>query len=159
VDVALELESGSVVGVESKFTEWLTPKRRNAAPFKEKYFEIGSQLWAAQGLPRCQALAGDLTHGSEQFRFLNAAQLLKHALGLATQRGDQFALHYLYYDVACATSEVHREEVERFADRVGSELRLRADTYQQMYGNLASRGDVDSQYIGYLGRRYFPELA
>ena len=39
VDVALELESGSVVGIESKFTEWLTPKRRNAAGFKEKYFE------------------------------------------------------------------------------------------------------------------------
>jgi hypothetical protein len=51
----LELASGRLVGIESKFTGWLTPKRRNKELFKSKYFEEGAELWRRRGLPRCHA--------------------------------------------------------------------------------------------------------
>lgn len=38
LDVALALEDGSTVGIESKFTEWLIPKTAKQPAFKEKYF-------------------------------------------------------------------------------------------------------------------------
>ena len=38
LDVALAYSDGHVIGVESKFSEWLTPKSKNKEPFKSKYF-------------------------------------------------------------------------------------------------------------------------
>lgn len=44
----------------------------------------------------CQSLAIDVDKGLERFRYLDVPQLLKHALGLATQLGDRFMLYYAY---------------------------------------------------------------
>ena len=96
--------------------------------------------------------------GEKLFRHFDAAQLLKHALGLATQAGDKFALLYVFYDWPCAEAEVHRAEVQDFASLVGSEVRFRALTYQELYRRLnAQAGAADGEYLAYLGRRYFPE--
>lgn len=156
LDVALELASGKVVGIESKFTEWLTPKANSKAAFKSKYFE-GGESWRDKGLPECQALAVDLQIRRERFRFLDAPQLLKHALGLATQRTGNFTLHYLYFDVPGRSSAVHREEVRRFDEGVGREIAFEALAYQDLFRALRVREDVDGQYIGYLRDRYFPD--
>jgi hypothetical protein len=155
LDLALELESGNVVGIECKFTEWLTPKRRSRPPFKEKYFEGGAELWRRNGLPRSQALASDLMSGAQTFRYLDAAQLLKHALGLATQRTGRFALIYLYYDLPCEASRIHRAELGRFAEQAGAELAFTSMTYQDLHAALSSSGDVEPRYLDYLGSRYF----
>jgi hypothetical protein len=95
--------------------------------------------------------------GAVSFRHLDAAQLLKHALGLATQHQQEgFGLYYLYYDVPCPASAVHSEEVARFAERVGGELAFQAMTYQDLYAKLAAAPGVDAAYVDYLGSRYFP---
>ncbi len=156
--VALTLDSKRIVGIERKFTEWLTPKRASRPAFKDKYFEGGAERWASKGLPRCQALAADLMSGAEFFRHLDAAQLLKHALGLATQHRDRFAPHYLYYDVSCAASSVHMQEIAHFGERVGDQLAFEAMTYQHVYRDLSATS-VDAGYIEYLGDRYFPVSA
>jgi hypothetical protein len=155
LDVLLELGSGVVVGIESKFTEWLTPKRRNKELFKPKYFAGGAALWSRNGLPRCQSHVADLVSGAETYRLLDAAQLLKHALGLATHGPGRFALYYLYYDLPCPASAPHRKELMRFGDRVGAELRFHAMTYQALFRRLASGGRADAAYLAYLGSRYF----
>lgn len=113
LDVVLELADGHIIGIESKFSEWMTPKPKGKEPFKDKYFPEGEGLWAARGLPRCQALAEGMRDGRETFRYLDVAQLLKHALGLATQLGEGFSLFYIYYDWPGKASNVHRDEVER----------------------------------------------
>lgn len=154
LDVALTLASGTVVGIECKFTEWMTPKRASRPAFKRKYFEGGAARWAAQGLPRCQALAGRMMDGAAPFRFLDAAQLLKHALGLAT-RCERFALQYLYYDVPGPAGEAHAEEIIGFAESVDAGLGFRALSYQQLYSELAAAPGVDPTYVEYLGTRYF----
>jgi tetratricopeptide (TPR) repeat protein len=42
LDVAIGFDSGSVTGVESKFSEWLTPKPAGKELFKPKYFPKGA---------------------------------------------------------------------------------------------------------------------
>ena len=93
VDVLLRLEDNQYVAIESKFTEWLTPRERS---LEEKYFPPGKDLWLEQGLPRCQALANSLRDGST-FQHLDVSRLLKHALGLATKTG-LYEIYYLYFD-------------------------------------------------------------
>jgi len=156
LDVTLELLPDNIVGIESKFTEWLTRKRKARQAFKDKYFDDGKKLWATAGLPRCQSLASDMQKGAEHFKALDAGQLLKHALGLATQRRDRFSLCYAYFDIPCPASKVHRHEIERFASRVGEETRFQAICYQDLFRVLRATSPVDTSYVTYLGSRYFP---
>ena len=155
----LELESGVLIGVESKFTEWLTPKRRNRAPFKPKYFAGGAELWTRNGLPKCQSFAADLAAGVEHCQYLDAAQLLKHALGLAVRSPGRFALLYLFYDAPCPAARAHRAELARFTERVGDELAFKALSYQDVFERLCENQRADSKYLAYLGHRYFGRRA
>jgi hypothetical protein len=155
LDVALELRSGAVVGIESKFTEWLGPKHGSKLLLKDKYFDRGAQWWRDCGLPRCQALAAALKSGDERCRHLDAPQLLKHALGLAAGRRGGFALLYLYYDVPGRASRAQRDEIARFAAHVGDEIGFRALTYQAVYAALRASDEVDREYLRYLSARYF----
>ena len=158
LDLAVVLANGTTVGVESKFTEWLHAKSQPREAFKPKYFPDGPGLWQARGLRQSQALAQAMGNGEKLFRHFDAAQLLKHALGLTTQLGDKFALLYVFYDWPCAEAEAHRAEVQDFTSLVGPELRFRALTYQDLYRRLKSKaGAADGEYLAYLGRRYFPE--
>lgn len=154
VDVALELGSGSIIGIESKFTEWLAPKRKSKAAFKDKYFESGATNWTDRGLSDCQSLAADMQRGAEHYRFLDAPQLLKHALGLATSPAENFSLFYVYFDVPSAASETHQDDLERFTERVGQEVRFKAIRYQGLVEDLCSIENVDSSYLEYLRSRY-----
>jgi len=158
LDVSLSLAPGHTVAIESKFCEWLTRKPAANEHFKPKYFPSGPGLWAAQSLSQCQALAEDLRSKREHFSYLDAPQLLKHALGLATQLGQRFDLLYLYYDWPGLESNKHQDEVARFAKRVGTELRFRAFTYQELFLQLESK-NVDRSYLAYLRARYFPNAA
>ena len=155
LDVLFELKSGSLIGIESKFTEWLGRKRRSSALFKPKYFEGGAELWSENGLPRCQSLVADLVTGAERYRILDAAQLLKHALGFAINSPSAFALYYLYYDVPCPASQTHRQELHAFGERVGVELRFEPLTYQELFRRLRAGGRADAGYLAYLEGRYF----
>lgn len=155
LDLAIKLQSGAVVGFESKFTEWLTPKDPNKEHFKPKYFPSSEGLWSRRALPACQTLVARIHAGTEVFRYVDAPQLLKHALGLATQCADRFSLYYVYFDFPCAESALHRAEVDRFSALVGPELRFQALSYQELLRRLElSSGAVDKGYLDYLRERY-----
>lgn len=156
VDLAIRLASGRCVGIESKFTEWHVPRRPAKIRFKDKYFPAGAKLWTSRGLPRCQALAEELQDGRSRYRFLYATQLLKHALGMATQCPGGIAVHYLYYEWSGPAARAHRREIEQFAGRVGEELAFRALSYQELFERLCrSCGPADADYLQYLRLRYF----
>ena len=154
LDVTLELAGGYVIGIESKYSEWLSPKPQGKAPFKSKYFPPGSGLWNERGLIRSQELAEQMSRGDVRFRYMDVAQLLKHALGLSTQLGDQFSLYYVYLDWPGEESAVHSEEIEQFNRRVSDELGFVALTYQQLLSALGEEPEVDANYLGYLHSRY-----
>jgi hypothetical protein len=154
LDVTLELADGFVIGIESKFSEWLTPKPVSKEPFKSKYFPQGIRLWEEKGLPVSQELAEQMNSGATRFRYLDAAQLLKHALGMATQLGDKFSLYYMYLELPGKESNIHIEEVSQFASCLGAELGFKAITYQQLLSSLQHEQGADLDYLNYLRKRY-----
>ena len=160
LDLAITDSTGFVVGIESKFTEHLMRSTKPKSNFRASYFPESGGLWAREGLPACQELAEELwgrelSGGRERFEYLDPRQLLKHALGLAKQRGSRFSLYYLYYDWSGDRAEGHRREVGLFGDRVGPEIRFKALTYQEVYGRLRKSGQVLDKYLDYLAPRYF----
>ena len=95
-----------------------------------------------------------MNRGVTRFRYLDTPQLRKHALGMATQLGDQFSLYYTYLDWPGKEADIHSEEINRFTSIVGAELGFRAFTYQQLYKSLQREQGVDRGYLDYLGARY-----
>jgi hypothetical protein len=156
-DVALRWPNGDLVPIESKFTEWLVRRPHNKRVFKEKYFPAGaaSGVWSAVALPRCQSLAEDLQNGRERFKYLNAAQLLKHALGLKKLGQRRTAVVYLYYEWPGREADAHRTELERVRQRLRPEVDLRVLTYQELFASLRAVPGVDRGYLDYLAERYF----
>ena len=159
LDVAITLSSGAVIGIESKFTEHMGRSTKGKSKFEPSYFPHSGGLWARVGLPGCQDLAEELHDGRHKFEYLDPWQLLKHALGLATQLHDQFSLHYLYFDYQGERSETHKREIWNFVSHVGEEIRFKAVSYQEVFGRLSAFHRTDAEYldyIDYLGARYFP---
>jgi hypothetical protein len=154
LDVVIELSGGHIIGIESKYSEWLSPKPKGKEPFKPKYFPSGPGLWKERGLAESQELARRMRQGDVQFRYLDAPQLLKHSLGLANVLGDQFSLYYVYLNCPGKESAFHTEELNRFGQLVGEELRFRAVTYQGLLSALDREQDTDLKYLDYLRTRY-----
>jgi hypothetical protein len=151
VDVVLTLEGNQRIAINSKFTEWLTPRDRTIDP---KYFADGAELWARAKLPKCQSLALTLQDAAP-FRFLDVPQLLKHALGIGRMNWGRHELWYMYFEWKCPESEQHAAELARFSELVGSEIRFRVMTYQQLFKRLARTvTSRDSAYMDYLTGRY-----
>lgn len=154
-DVALHWPNGDLVPIECKFTEWLARRPHNKRVFKDKYFPSGTGVWSAAALPRCQALAEDLQAGRERCKYLNAPQLLKHALGVRKLGRRRTVVVYLYYEWPGREAEVHRIELERVRQRLATEVDLRVLTYQHLDASLRAVPGVDRDYLDYLAERYF----
>ena len=155
IDVAMKLSTGHVIGIESKFSEWLTPKPTGRESFKPAYFPAGNSLWQSKSLPCSQKLAELVNDGTEKFIHLNVPQLLKHALGMANELHDQFSLFYMYYDWPGPESDVHQSEIQRFVQLLGSELRFKSFSYQEIFQLLDEQSVQDGDYMEYLRDRYF----
>ena len=155
LDIAITLDSGAVIGIESKFTEYRDRSTQGRGRFRPSYFQTSEGLWASKGLPACQKLAEELHAQQHQFEHLDPWQLLKHALGLATSSGPDFSLWYLYYDCQGPRSDAHKRGIQTFSNHVGDEIRFKALTYQEVYHRLQDSNQLHSEYRDYLGTRYF----
>ena len=153
LDVVLTLTDGGMVGIESKFTEWMQTdagQSKSMAP----YFRTEPSLWEAAGLTGCAKLARAVYDGSERFAYLNVPQLLKHALGLQRAGAASWSLGYLWYDAESNAGEQHRQEVRRFADAVGEEVALHELSYHDLVDALERTAGVEQGYLSYLRGRY-----
>jgi hypothetical protein len=87
-----------------------------------------------------------LRSGQEPFKFLDAAQLVKHAFGLVTEGRRKAKRPYLVYLFAepkeyASQAQTHRAEIARFAKEVGgAEVRFGAISYREW---LSTWPDVD----------------
>jgi len=154
LDVVLELKDDLVVGIESKFTEWFTPKSATKPPFKKKYFPAGIGVWEKVGLPETQRLADEMQTNAVTFRYLDAPQLMKHALGMATHHGSGFRLFYVYFDAEGSEGVAHRTEISSFSNRLDAELGFQAYSYQELIAALQGLAAVPPEYLEYLRARY-----
>jgi hypothetical protein len=111
------LVAGSgVLAVESKCTETFGGHRADFEPAYEVVMDtIGDSTW--------QAEYRRLTEDPRRYRFLDAAQLIKHYLGLLRRFGDRpVTLAYLYWQPSNANEVgaclVHEAEVAEFGGRL-----------------------------------------
>lgn len=117
LDVVLE-GSGGVLAIESKLIEYLTPKEPK---FAESYFaNIKDKRQSSTWYAEMQRIAK-----TSDYRFLDAAQLIKHYFGLARTFADKpVTLLYLYWEPVNAREidafRQHRDEIAVFSANVRS---------------------------------------
>ena len=89
---------------------------------------------------------------------MDAPQLLKHILGLATKYGPKgFRMLYLWYEVPSVEAERHRLEIQHFIEYVRDEVHLSDMTYQELFEAIRKCPNSGQDYISYyLHQRYFP---
>jgi hypothetical protein len=155
VDVVLRLAGGGLVAIESKFLEPLSPSSKKSL-VQEKYFAGSAKgRWAELGLHGAQSLADAVRCGSFPFRHLDAAQLLKHILGLGRQSAP-WTLIYMWFGLEARCSQQHGEELAAFTTMLGDDVaRFRAVSYQELFAHLRPVLDADHvAYRDYLTTRY-----
>jgi len=147
---------GGVVGIESKLTEYLTSHR---ARFSAAYAE------QIQGSRREQGYFREmlrLLDAPDSYRWLDAAQLIKHAFGLTGTFGERpVTLLYLFWEPANPSASPifadHRREVAAFAERVaGATPIFRAMSYPELWSSWQDTGPQDwlARHIEDLHARY-----
>jgi hypothetical protein len=138
LDAVVESQDG-VVGIESKCLE---PLSRHVANFAPAYItEITDARCRTAWFAEMRRLMAE----PEIYRWLDAAQLIKHALGLAhTFPGRPITLLYLFWEPsnpgAHAIFAEHRAEVSRFAARVEDRVvRFAAASYPELWRSWRSK--------------------
>ena len=157
LDILLTTDD-SIIGIESKFTEYLKPKKPHFSSSyqREKLSQAEDQWWS---------LLEKVRDGSPQY--LDTAQLIKHYLGLRCLnnkeafKNHKITLLYLFwepenwkdYDVFKA----HRKEIENFTNQVkGSSVKFIAKSYPELWKEWESQIGI-SNHLKLLRKRYsFP---
>ena len=155
LDVLLE-SSRIVVGIESKLLEPLTLKKPQFSP-----------SYSLENLPRCEKVWWYLLCDVRNWppSHLDAAQLIKHYLGLRKkyQDGRQVYLVYLYWKPLNAESfpeyRRHEEEIKRFHDAVAgkSEIQLVAMDYLQLWDSWEQNPEL-AEHTHLLKKRYCTDI-
>jgi len=146
----------TVVGIESKLTEYLA---RHRAAFSSAYADQIRDDRREQGYFH-EMLR--LVDAPDSYVWLDAAQLIKHAFGLARCfRGRPVTLLYLYWEPANPDSgpelAAHRREIASFAERVaGSTPEFRAMSYPELWRTWEDAGPAAwlARHIDALRDRY-----
>jgi hypothetical protein len=151
----------TVVALESKFLEPLRPRM---ATFSDQYRQSfrGTAATPALVEPPWARMYSRLREDPEAYRYLDAAQLAKHYLGLVFSFANrQRTLVYLYWEPTNAASlgpyRDHRREVNDFATSVaGCETRFVALSYLALWREWDhNRSSFDlSAHIDRLRQRY-----
>jgi hypothetical protein len=133
LDAVAEAET-EVVAVEAKLLE---PLRRKRAEFAPAY----DGLSRGPGSSRWFGLVSRLRRESRLFQHLDAAQLVKHALGLRQQYPDrEVTLLYLFWEPINAAQfpiyARHRQEIDELAQAAsGDEVRFVAQSYADLWAS------------------------
>lgn len=165
IDVVIST-SLSDVAIESKFTEPYGNRKHEG--LKQKYVENVS-FW--NGLPNLYELAKEISPDDTKFQYLDAAQLIKHILGLKNNcdkynschkpKSGRFLRHnfrllYLWYDVIGKDGVEHRKEIEQFAEIAQRDnIKFSHITYQEVIMKLSKEFyEGNEDYLNYITDRY-----
>jgi hypothetical protein len=154
----VRLDDDELLAIESKLTEFLSGDHE--AQFSDRYAasveELADDHW--------RRAYHQLRDEPNQFRYLNAAQLVKHYLGLRRCFGDRRAtLMYAFWEPANADEHeafrLHREEIERFASLVaGGNIHFTSIDYSSLWESWAS-DEPTADHVHRLRERYLINLS
>jgi len=158
LDVVLTGPNG-IVGIESKLTEYLA---KHSADFSPAYAE---QIRDARREGGYFSEMLRLMDAPKSYRLLDAAQLIKHAFGLAHTFSDRpMTLLYLFWEPANPEASsifaAHRAEIAEFAERVaGATPSFSAMSYPELWSKLEASGpDWVKAHVEELKARYLVSL-
>ena len=160
LDVVLS-DSERLTAVESKLTEHLTGGQH--AAFKPSYEEVISRAHESW-----QTLYERLKRAPDAFNYLDAAQLVRHYLGIKTQTasggahaGKRPVLVYLYWEPSNAAElqpcRTHAEEIRDLATHVKDpDLSFRVLTYRELWDAWMIRSEPPwvAEHVKWLEDRY-----
>lgn len=132
LDFLAESTDKAVLAVESKLTEYL---QAHPAGFVPAY---GARSWPL-GVAAYAEVMRELQEDPERFVHLDAAQLVKHAFGLASLEGKRdIRLLYLFWEPrnqhAYPEFKLHRQEAERFSASVaGASVKFCWKSYSELW--------------------------
>lgn len=152
LDVVIEYNN-RVFAIESKFTESYNGKPKGLRKAYTK--DESKSFW--KGITNLEKLGNKISPDNNKFKYLDAAQLLKHILGLKKAHNKSgFTLLYLWYDVIGKDGAAHREEIEQFTTIAKSDgVTFRHITYQEVIVKLSKEFYVGNEdYVDYLSERY-----
>ena len=98
-----------------------------------------------------------------KYLYLDAAQLIKHILGVTNAldiEKTEITLFYLWYDAFGEEGKKHRKEIEDFGKMIyeatNHKIKVRHATYQEVIANLSKKLDYSKhkEYIDYITERY-----
>lgn len=151
-----------IIGIESKFTEYLTPKIEHTKENLSKYF-MREEL---SFLPRLfDSVILNYINCSEKM-YLNVAQLIKHSIGLIKNKGSKEAiLIYIYWQPKSwningtyqKIHEQHKAEIEDFAKKINRFLTFRHLSYSELWENNNKFG-ISKNHIELIRSKYDIEI-
>lgn len=155
IDVVFEYRNDHCCATESKFSEPYFRVGEKDNGLNKRYLTEFSD-WPQ--IPSIHRLAQKISPQNNDFKYLDAAQLIKHILGLLkhySNNKEKFRLVYLYYadqDEECG----HNREVETFKQEVKKDkIRFQIATWQKVLSYLRKNlGDAHADYTRYLSWRY-----
>lgn len=139
--------------IESKFSEPYSS--RGHGGLDPKYLQE-EEVWG--DIPHIFELGKEISPIDNKFKYLHAAQLIKHILALKKNYSSKtgFRLLYLWYDSIGEESFRHSEEIAMFSNIVKlDKVPFHSLTYQELIIRLANRfRESDNDYIKYITERY-----
>lgn len=154
LDFLAQSVADNVVATESKATEYLEAHRTDFVP------SYSAKCWPS-GVEPYVAMMRELQTNPSRFVHLDAAQLVKHGLGLASRVGQhEVTLLYLFWEPENCDSYsefgLHRKEVEQFARAViGASIKFSWKTYLELWHEWERTGSSWLQlHASELLRRY-----
>ncbi|MDO8212930.1 DUF429 domain-containing protein [Conexibacter sp. CPCC 206217] len=149
------VEGPRVLAVESKCTEHLSAHEASFSPaYEARVGELAHMTWRRE----YERLVAD----PRRYRHLDAAQLVKHYLGVKREfSGRPVTLAYLYWEPLNADEitvcSIHAAEVNEFASKVGDpQVVFVALTHRQLWDEWAADGQPTwlREHAAALRRRY-----
>ena len=152
IDVVIKDFQSLIFAIESKFTEPYNSRKQKG--ISQKYIDNVS-FW--NGLSNLYELAKEISPDNNKFQYLDAAQLIKHILGLKKKHNKNgFHLLYIWYDVIGKDDAEHRKEIEQFAEIAKKDnIKFSQVTYQEVITKLTKEFYIGNEnYCDYLTDRY-----
>jgi len=161
LDFYLE-NSKTIIGIESKFTEYLTPKINYTKENLSKYF-MREEL---NFLPRLfDSIILNYINCPDKM-FLNVAQLIKHSIGLLKNKENKKAiLVYIYWqpkkwNINGAFQEIyeqHNKEIIDFSKRINKFITFKHLSYSDLWEEYKENGILEKD-IGLIKNKYDIEI-
>jgi len=152
IDIVIYNFRSQIYAIESKFTEPYSSRKLKGI---SKTYIDNVSFW--HGLSNLHDLAKKICPDNNEFKHLDAAQLIKHILGLKTNHNkNDFRLLYLWYDVIGQDGVKHRKEIETFAEIAKKDkIKFSHITYQEVIMKLTQEFYGENEdYCNYLTDRY-----